>query len=65
MSHNYNETCKCIYCERERSRRAQEPPTTFDIMAENVHSKNRRRAKNAREFWDAYESGAPMSSDDY
>lgn len=34
-------------------------------MAENVHSKNRRRAKNAREFWDAYESGAPMSSDDY
>lgn len=39
--------------------------TAPEVMLDWSVSRNRRRARVAREYWDAYESGRPMSSDDY
>jgi len=39
--------------------------TIPEVMLDWDHSRNRRRARIAREYWDAYQSGGPMSSDDY
>jgi len=58
-------SCDCPHCNRERVRREQQSRTTPQVMLDWTHSRNRRRARVAREYWDAYESGAPMSSDDY
>jgi hypothetical protein len=63
--HPYSTACDCPRCNRERVRREQQSRTTPQVMLDWTHSRNRRRARVAREYWDAYESGAPMSSDDY
>jgi hypothetical protein len=39
--------------------------TTAEVMLDWSSSRNRRRARVAREYWDAYENGRPMGSDDY
>ncbi len=67
MKHSYDPACTCLRCEKERSRRnrqAQDRPLA-SVMADWSNSRNRRRARISREYWDAYESGRPMSSDDY
>jgi hypothetical protein len=67
MKHSYdpNSSCVCPRCTRERARREKQSRTTFDVANDWSHSRNRRHARVAREFWDAFESGRPMSSDDY
>jgi len=39
--------------------------TTPDVMIDWTTSRNSRRRRVAREYWDAFESGRPMGSDDY
>ena len=66
MKHSYAADCSCPRCERERNRRAQQSDrTTAHVMLDWTRSRNRRRARIAREYWDDYESGRPMGSDDY
>ncbi len=67
MKHSYDpsSSCECPRCTRERVRREQQSRTTPQVMLDWTHSRNPRRARVAREYWDAYESGRPMSSDDY
>lgn len=67
MKHPYdpNTGCDCVRCTRERARREKQSRTTPQVMLDWSHSRNRRRARVAREWWDDYESGRPMSSDDY
>lgn len=67
MKHSYDSTCSCTKCDRERQRRSrqgQDRPTA-QVMLDWAGSRNRRRQRVSREYWDAYESGRPMSSDDY
>lgn len=67
--HPYDVQCQCARCVRERNRRAAQsrraPRTIPEVMTDWGSSRNRRRARAAAEWWDAYESGRPMSSDDY
>lgn len=65
MKHSYIETCDCPRCTRERVRRTQQSRSIPEVMNDWTRSPNRRRARIAREYWDAYESGRPMSADDY
>ena len=67
MKHSYDpaSSCDCLRCARERVRREQQSRTTPHVMLDWTRSKNPRRARVAREYWDAYESGRPMSSTDY
>lgn len=57
-------TCECARCNRERTRRAQQSRTTPEVMLDWSRSRNRRRARVSEAYWDAYQSGRPMSSDD-
>lgn len=50
---------------REQRRHADHDRPLAHVMLEWRGSRNGRRARVAREYWDAYESGRPMSSDDY
>lgn len=50
---------KLARAERERDR------PLAHVMLDWSGSRNRRRARVARDYWDAYESGRPMGSDDY
>ena len=50
---------------RQKERVQQSGRTTADVMLDWTRSRIRRRAKVAREYWDRYESGAPMGSGDY
>ena len=64
--HAYIQTCDCPKCSRERIRRAKQSDRTIpEVMQNWNHSRNPQRARIAREYWDAYESGRPMSGDDY
>jgi hypothetical protein len=65
MKHAYQAACECARCNRERVRRERQARTVPEVMNDWTRSRNRRRARVAREYWDAYESGRPMSSDDY
>ena len=48
-----------------RGRQPERDRTTAEVMLDWTGSRNRRRARVAREYWEAYESGRPMGSDDY
>lgn len=61
--HPYDKACDCPKCARERARRERQS-TTAGVMLDWTVSRNPRRARIAREYWDAYESGHPMSDDD-
>jgi len=65
MKHSYIVGCDCSRCQREAIRREKQSRTTPQVMLDWTRSSNQRRARVAREYWDAYESGRPMSSDDY
>lgn len=66
MKHSYSPDCACVRCTRERDRRQRQSDRTVpQVMLDWTASRNRRRARVAREYWDAFESGRPMSSDDY
>ena len=65
MKHSYQEACECKRCARERVRRQQQARTTPEVMLDWTRSRSRRRLRVAREYWDRYESGEPLSSDDY
>lgn len=65
MKHAYDAECSCPRCVRERNRRTKQSRETPHVMLDWTTSRNRRRARIAREYWDAYESGRPMSGDDY
>ena len=67
MKHSYRADCSCDRCAKERVRRNQQSSnrTTAEVMLDWSNSRNRRRARIAREYWDDFESGRPMSPDDY
>lgn len=67
MKHSYTVGCACARCDREGQRRTKQSDTTttFSVMAERVNSGNARQRRQAAAFWDVYESGRPLSSDDY
>lgn len=66
MKHSYRPDCPCPRCTREgRRRSADRDRQTPQVMLDWTASRHRRRARIAREYWDAYESGRPMSADDY
>lgn len=67
MKHSYRVECECARCVKERARRGQQSNdrTTAEVMLDWTRSRNPRRARASREYWDAFESGRPMSSDDY
>ena len=54
MKHPYSTACTCKRCNREKVRRQFQQRTIPDVMLDWTHSKNRRRARIAREYWDAY-----------
>lgn len=67
MKHSYANTCDCRRCCNERHRRERQADANrplASVMLEWSHSRNRQRARVSREYWDAYESGRPMSDDD-
>lgn len=65
MKHSYSLDCSCPRCTRERERRRSfRDRTTAEIMQDWLGSSNRRRARIARRYWDAYESGRPISDMD-
>lgn len=67
MKHSYVHTCECPRCTRERTRRGAQSlrdRTVPEVMHAWSASRNPRRARVAREYWDAYESGRPMSDND-
>ena len=66
MKHAYDPEsgCLCARCIRERARRERQSRTVPEVMLDWTRSKNTRRRRVATEYWDAYESGCPMSSDD-
>lgn len=66
MKHSDDKHCDCSRCKRGRAwreRQGQDRPIAA-VMLDWSGSRNRRRARVAREYWDAYESGRPMSDDD-
>lgn len=65
MKHPYAPACTCPRCNRERARREQQSRTTPQVMLDWTRSRNPRRRRVAEQWWDAYESGRPMSADDY
>ncbi len=66
MKHSYSTACTCSRCNRERVRREQQARTTPQVMLDWTRSRNPpRRRRVSEEYWDAYESGRPMSDDDY
>jgi hypothetical protein len=65
MKHSYRATCACDRCTRERDRCAQRDRTVPEVMLDWSGSKNQRRARIAREYWDDFQSGRPMGPDDY
>jgi hypothetical protein len=74
MKHPYSLTCACPRCTKERARRSTQSTqsthgnvdrSTAHVMLDWTTSRNPRRARVSREYWDAYEAGRPMSSDDY
>jgi len=65
MKHSYNKSCECNRCTRERNRRTNQSDRTIpQVMLDWTGSRNKRRSRIARKYWDAYESGRPMSDDD-
>ena len=63
--HPYTAGCDCKRCSREAARRtAQANRTTPQVMQDWYSSRNPRRARIAREYWDDFQSGRPMSDDD-
>ena len=67
MKHCYRADCNCARCTREYARRASQADHDRPIaavMADWAGSRNRRRARTAREYWAAYDAGTPMSDDD-
>ena len=66
MKHSYTPECDCTRCQREAARRGTQRDRSIpEVMNDWTRSRNPRRARVAREYWDRYESGASMSSDDY
>lgn len=65
MKHPYNPECRCKSCQREGQRR--ESQSLLARAAEIASGRRRRgtRTRWAREYMDAFDSGRPMSSDDY
>ena len=59
--HIYSAECGCNRCQREGARR--EGQSVAARMLENRY-KAGRPGRVAREYWDAYESGRPMSDND-
>jgi hypothetical protein len=51
--------------EHQARQHAKQDRTTPDVMLDWSTSRNRRRARLAREYWDDYQSGRPMSGEDY
>jgi hypothetical protein len=64
MKHPYSEHCDCKRCNRERVRRQQQARTVPEVMLDWGASRNPRRRRIASEYWDRFQSGAPMSDDD-
>ena len=62
---DYNEGVAQEARQRRLAARRVADRTVPEVMADWSTSRNRRRARVAREYWDAYESGRPMSDDDY
>lgn len=62
MKHPYNAECQCQRCQREGARRQRQSESAYVIRK---RSNATRRAQARREWQDAFESGRPMSSDDY
>jgi hypothetical protein len=66
MKHAYSTTCDCARCTRERARRqAQSDSAPRPAVPVRTARRNLRRERAEREYWDAFESGRPMSDDDY
>lgn len=65
MKHSDQAACDCHRCNRERIRRENQSRTIPQVMNDWTRSRNRRRARIAREYWDDFQSGRPMSADDY
>ena len=67
MKHSYQPECECHRCQHERGRRQAQATNRpiAHVMLDWAASRNRRRARIARNYWDDFESGRPMSSDDY
>lgn len=64
--HSYDPECGCDRCRREARRREAQRTDAGPVGFAVEHSHSRgRRGRIAREIWDAYESGRPLSSDDY
>jgi hypothetical protein len=70
--HAYRPECTCTRCTREAARRTAQGATragtertTPAVMLDWTTSRNPRRNRIARQYWDDFESGRPMSSDDY
>lgn len=53
------------HAHKPRTRVARDDRSIPAVMNDWTRRPNRRRARIAREYWDAYESGQPMSADDY
>jgi len=67
MRHSYQTDCSCQRCRNEQHRRetqADRDRPLAEVMTEWSASRNRRRARVAREYLDAFESGRPMSDGD-
>lgn len=63
--HAFDPACSCLKCSRERTRRDRQSRTTAEVMIDWTTSRNQRRRRVAREYWDDFQSGRPMSNDDY
>ena len=65
MKHSYREGCDCQRCRNEQHRRqSQADRPIAAVMLDWAGGRNRRRAETARQYWDAYQDGRPMSDDD-
>lgn len=63
--HAFDTDCGCDRCSREARRREAQREDAGPIGFAVKHAHHRgRRGRIARELWDAYESGRPMSDDD-
>jgi hypothetical protein len=61
MKHAYDPNCECKRCVKEgRRREAQSTPNRML----NDTGKRGRRGRVAREYWDNFESGRPLDSED-
>ena len=67
MKHPYKAECQCQRCQREGARRQRQSESAYAIRGRSNETSPwaTQRAQARREWQDAFDSGRPMSSDDY